>query len=316
MLPSHTVENYLKAIFQAQIAPAAVRAAGADGPAGLRAGRRPGNRHDHGQGAGGVGARPVRALRGRPADGGRREARRAGPAPPPADRAVPGAGDGDELDRSARRGRAPRARGLRSAHRTHRRDARPARGRPARRSDPGPEGTSAGRVRHAADLSARAQASRCARERSGQRVPALRRAPRPEAGASRAGRGARRGGRQRPLRGHRIASSRSARAPRRRCSSQAARAVLLVCLLAASAFAQTTPTPSAPARQGRPSSPSPITDNSFLVEEAFNQEAGIFQNIFDAIFVNSELGVQLHAGVAGRLADAPVLVHAVGARQR
>ena len=33
--------------------------------------------------------------------------------------------------------------------------------------------------------------------------------------------------------------------------------------------------------------PFAITDNSFLVEEAFNQEPGIFQNIANAVFVNS-----------------------------
>ena len=32
--------------------------------------------------------------------------------------------------------------------------------------------------------------------------------------------------------------------------------------------------------QNRPARPFEIADNSFLVEEAFNQEAGIFQNIF------------------------------------
>jgi DtxR family transcriptional regulator, Mn-dependent transcriptional regulator len=48
--------------------------------------------------------------------------------------------------------------------------------------------------------------------------------------------------------------------------------VLIVCLLSASAlFAQTPATTSEPFQ---------ITDNSFLVEEAFNQEVGIFQNIF------------------------------------
>src|SRR6185295_11889984 len=31
------------------------------------------------------------------------------------------------------------------------------------------------------------------------------------------------------------------------------------------------------------SEPFKISDNSFLVEEAFNQEAGIFQNIFNAV---------------------------------
>jgi DtxR family Mn-dependent transcriptional regulator len=62
---------------------------------------------------------------------------------------------------------------------------------------------------------------------------------------------------------------------------QAVRAVLLMCLLSSSAIAQTT---SAPTR--KPVEPFAITDNSFLVEEAFNQEAGIFQNIATAVFVN------------------------------
>ena len=49
---------------------------------------------------------------------------------------------------------------------------------------------------------------------------------------------------------------------------------LLLCLLPWTALAQTaSPTAAAPAR------PFAILDNSFLVEEAFNQEGGIFQNI-------------------------------------
>ena len=53
-------------------------------------------------------------------------------------------------------------------------------------------------------------------------------------------------------------------------------ALLLVLSLAGAASAQQ---PSAAAANG--SEPFRITDNSFLVEEAFNQEAGIFQNIFN-----------------------------------
>ena len=49
-------------------------------------------------------------------------------------------------------------------------------------------------------------------------------------------------------------------------------AVLLILALAGSARAQDAPPPA--------QEPFRITDNSFLVEEAFNQEAGIFQNIF------------------------------------
>ncbi len=66
---------------------------------------------------------------------------------------------------------------------------------------------------------------------------------------------------------------------------QAARAVVLMCLLATSALAQT---PAAKANPG--AEPFAITDNSFLVEEAFNQEAGIFQNIAVASFVNGNWG--------------------------
>jgi hypothetical protein len=61
---------------------------------------------------------------------------------------------------------------------------------------------------------------------------------------------------------------------------QALRMALLALALAGSASAQTKTDPR------KPSEPWAITDNSFLVEEAFNQEAGIFQNIGGAIFVN------------------------------
>lgn len=59
---------------------------------------------------------------------------------------------------------------------------------------------------------------------------------------------------------------------------QAAKMLLLLALGGATAAAQTT----APGRPAAPASSRPfeILDNSFLVEEAFNQEAGIFQNIF------------------------------------
>ena len=54
-----------------------------------------------------------------------------------------------------------------------------------------------------------------------------------------------------------------------------ARAVLLCIALGGSAYAQ-----EQPAAAVGSSRPWEITDNSFLVEEAFNQESGIFQNIF------------------------------------
>jgi DtxR family Mn-dependent transcriptional regulator len=59
-------------------------------------------------------------------------------------------------------------------------------------------------------------------------------------------------------------------------------AALLVLALAAGASAQS----SGAAASG--SEPFRITDNSFLVEEAFNQEAGIFQNIFNASRSNGD----------------------------
>lgn len=60
---------------------------------------------------------------------------------------------------------------------------------------------------------------------------------------------------------------------------QAARAILACLLLGGAAHAQTTQTAQRPAAVERFA----ITDNSFLVEEAFNQEAGIFQNIFNVV---------------------------------
>jgi DtxR family Mn-dependent transcriptional regulator len=64
---------------------------------------------------------------------------------------------------------------------------------------------------------------------------------------------------------------------------QAVAALLIVLSLAATAAAQQSA--AAPANG---SEPFKITDNSFLVEEAFNQEAGIFQNIFNAARSNGD----------------------------
>ena len=73
--------------------------------------------------------------------------------------------------------------------------------------------------------------------------------------------------------------------------------LLLVLLSYGSAAAQSPPAPDAARRFE-------ITDNSMLVEEAFNQEAGVFQNIFgfvrngsnwDAAFTQEwPLGTQAH----------------------
>ena len=70
---------------------------------------------------------------------------------------------------------------------------------------------------------------------------------------------------------------------------RAARVLLTVLAFAASAAAQAPPVgPPAPLAAAPESAPFQIMDNSFLVEEAYNQEAGIFQNIFGAMRVGGE----------------------------
>ena len=137
MLPSSTVENYLKAIYQGTAALAAPATAAAHGPAGRRrSASRPAPPRRWSRrwpSRASCEYEPYAGVALTPAG---REARRAGAPAPSSDRAVPGAGDGLLVGRGARRGRATRARGLRSPGRPHGRDARPARGRSARRSDP------------------------------------------------------------------------------------------------------------------------------------------------------------------------------------
>ena len=58
--------------------------------------------------------------------------------------------------------------------------------------------------------------------------------------------------------------------------------IIVICLLASRAVLAQTPGAMPETGQG----PFKITDNSFLVEEAFNQEAGVFQNIFGAMRIN------------------------------
>ena len=58
----------------------------------------------------------------------------------------------------------------------------------------------------------------------------------------------------------------------------AARMIVVFLLASGAALAQTASSTPAPGPE-----PFKITDNSFLVEEAFNQEAGVFQNIFGAM---------------------------------
>jgi DtxR family transcriptional regulator, Mn-dependent transcriptional regulator len=62
---------------------------------------------------------------------------------------------------------------------------------------------------------------------------------------------------------------------------QAVRALVMLCLFTGIASAQT------PAAKRSTSEPFAILDNSFLVEEAFNQEPGIFQNIAVATFFDN-----------------------------
>jgi DtxR family Mn-dependent transcriptional regulator len=67
---------------------------------------------------------------------------------------------------------------------------------------------------------------------------------------------------------------------------QVARCLILLAALAAPSAAQTPPAAAGTPAAAKGVEPFDITDNSFLVEEAFNQEAGIFQNIFGTLFVN------------------------------
>jgi DtxR family transcriptional regulator, Mn-dependent transcriptional regulator len=62
---------------------------------------------------------------------------------------------------------------------------------------------------------------------------------------------------------------------------QVVRALVMLCLFTSMASAQTPPA------KRSASEPFAIMDNSFLVEEAFNQEPGIFQNIANATFFDS-----------------------------
>ena len=101
----------------------------------------------------------------------------------------------------------------------------------------------------------------------------------------------------------RTGASRSARARRQRCSSAppgrgAAPLPRRPCFR-----------PGAVDRAPPNRRPFKIMDNSFLVEEAFNQEKGVVQNIFGAVRARRHMGEHVHAGVAGAVADAPALLH-------
>jgi DtxR family Mn-dependent transcriptional regulator len=72
---------------------------------------------------------------------------------------------------------------------------------------------------------------------------------------------------------------------------QAARVMLLCLAFATGAWAQTPPKPPAAGNAPVSAEPFQIMDNSFFVEEAFNQEAGIFQNIFGAVRIGGAWGI-------------------------
>ena len=122
------------------------------------------------------------------------------------------------------------------------------------------------------------------------RVPPVRRAPRAQARAGHRGRGARRRGRQRaaarrqPADVHDRRASRIEGARAGRARHGAAPDARTTGVGADRAGAQSPPPKQAPESE----SPFKIEDNSFLVEEAFNQEAGIFQNIFGAARVGGK----------------------------
>ncbi len=79
--------------------------------------------------------------------------------------------------------------------------------------------------------------------------------------------------------------------------------MLGVLVLAGSAFAQ------APAGTAPPRDPFRISDNSFLVEEAFNQEAGIFQNIFGATRIDGQWAATFTQEWPVVVTDPPALLH-------
>ena len=141
MLPSHTVENYLKALFQAQIALGPGDALVPMGQLASALGVVPGTATTMVKALAESGLVRYEPYAGVRLTGGGEKLAAARAETPPADRAVSCEGDGHELDRSARRSRTSRARGVGSADRANRRDARTSGRRSARRSDPRPEGT-------------------------------------------------------------------------------------------------------------------------------------------------------------------------------
>ena len=265
MLPSSTVENYLKAIYHGRQR-AWRRPSGccrwASSPSAL--GVAPGTATTMVKTLAESGLVEYEPYAGVALTAGRAEARRARAPPPSSRRAVPRAGDGLRVGRGARRGRAARARRLRSADRSHGRDARTARDRSARRPDSRRRrpGEAAGGA-DAAHVPARHAGHRDARDRSGQGVPALHRAAPPQAGRSDRGRR-----RATPpptacaCAARTISASRSARGRRRSCWCRCAHGRCCCCLLALRRRSRRTATAQQPTRARAPTSRATWTSTS------------------------------------------------------
>ena len=188
-------------------------------------------------------------------------------------------------------------------------------GRSARRSDSDPEGTvEPPRLRHAAHLSAQRAGHGQPRDRSGHGVPAVRRAPRPEAGQRRRGRGARRRGRQRAAARRRRPRDHDRRARRVEGARAGARGSCCCCSAAARrsrARADAAP-PAAPIGE-------PFEITRQLVPRRGSVQPGgghLPEHLRRRTRIDGDWAVGVHAGVAGRLADAPVLVHPRRSRRR
>ena len=192
-----------------------------------------------------------------------------------------------------------------SPDRSHRRDARPAGSRSARRSDSRTRRARSSRptVRHAADLPARHAGARSAASAirtasscgsssatSSSRAESSQVEERDAAADSVRLRG---GGDREFTIGARAASKVLVQVARDARPAAAARRL--------SARADVSSSASRPSRTDEPFG---ITDNSFLVEEAFNQERGHLSEHLQRRAIGRALGADVHAGVAGRLADA------------
>ena len=247
----------------------------------------------------------LRALHRRPAAAGGRAAGRAGDSPAPAGGALPGAGDGDELGRGARRGREARTRGLGAADRADGRDAGPPRSRSARRPD-----SQRRRRRHAAraaqpaHLPAGRAAVGDARGRSGRGVPALPRAEPPEAGT-----GARVESRDEAADSVRVRCKDAepltigARAASKLLVEVLSVAVFVLALITSAGAAQ--PPSPAPQASAPSRSPSPTTRSSS--KRPSTRKPRVFQNIVGVLLgeEGGAWGHHVHPGMARSVDEAP-----------